>query len=80
MNSSKMAENFLTTDELRKLSPEDLQIEIDKTRHNLNTVHISIRTGKEKATHKAQNLKRHVARTLTIQNEKARAMKNTELT
>ncbi len=68
-----MAEINLSTTELRNLSDKELQKELDKARHNLAAMKISIRTDKEKAVHKAKNLKAYIARILTIQNEIAKS-------
>lgn len=70
-----MAEIILSTTELRNLSDKELQKELDKSRHNLAALRISIRTDKEKAVHKAKNLKAYIARILTIQTELAKSTK-----
>lgn len=65
-----MADQFLTTEELRNLPDKDLKVELENARQNLNATRISIATTKEKAVHKSRQLKSQVARILTIMNER----------
>lgn len=65
-----MSKTPLTTTEIRNLSDAELTRELTQARQNLTSARLSVRTGKEKATHHISNLKSLVARLLTIQNER----------
>lgn len=64
-----MADKFLSSDELRNLSDKELENELKTARQNLNATQIAVNTTKEKAVHKIKNLRKYVARVLTIMKE-----------
>lgn len=64
---------MLTTPELRKLSDSDLAHEVASVKDALMALQIGIRTGHRKDTHKISVLKKHLARVLTLLNQRKHA-------
>ncbi len=64
---------MLSIKELRKLKAEDLDKELKKARINLTKAEIVLKTGKDRKSHMAKELKRYCAQILTIKRELASA-------
>jgi len=60
---------MLTIQELRKLSTNDLQVELKKARENAFKAMIPVRMGQDKKTTEAKKKQRYVAQILTLINE-----------
>ncbi|KKR05649.1 MAG: 50S ribosomal protein L29 [candidate division WS6 bacterium GW2011_GWF2_39_15] len=60
----------MKADEIRKMSVEDIKKEITSAYMELKNVTDNIRVGKEKNVRKSLNIKRNIARMLTVLKQK----------
>jgi ribosomal protein L29 len=60
---------MLNIQELRQLSDSDLKMEQDKSSKELLKIRMDLESGYAKASHKAKELKKYIARINTIQQE-----------
>ena len=60
-----------TITEIRKMSTEDIQAEVTSIRREAAQTRLSVELSKEKNTSKMKNFRRHMARLLTVLQEKS---------
>ncbi len=60
-----------TITEIRKMSTEDIQAEVTSVRREAAETRLSVELSKEKNTSKMKNFRKHMARLLTVLQEKS---------
>jgi large subunit ribosomal protein L29 len=60
----------LKPQDLRSMTPEELSMKLESLREELFRLHYEARTGRVEKPHRLQELRRDVARVMTIINEK----------
>jgi ribosomal protein L29 len=67
---------FYTTEELRKMNEEDLMALLRESEKELARFAISVRTGKDKQSHRIDLFRKQIARINTINSSKINSSKN----